>query len=118
MPRKYDKFKILYRDGGTCWDYRPRHLIIHRLFIADYTVGITVSLYTEYRSPDVLARGGPLMSSRLEGWLLTGWLPSSPAGSLTDSLFAGWLADWLVAGWLDDSLSRSLARLYSPKFLS
>jgi hypothetical protein len=61
---------ILYRDGGTCWvtDHATQYFT---LFIADYTVGNTISLYTEYRSPDVLARGGSLMSSRLEGWLLT-----------------------------------------------
>jgi hypothetical protein len=51
--------------------YRTHHSVCDTLLLPTPRVGITISLYTEYRPPDVLSWGGLLMSSRLEGWLLT-----------------------------------------------
>jgi hypothetical protein len=44
---------------------------LHSFYLRLHESLLQSFLYTEYRPPDVLSRGGLLMSSRLEGWLLT-----------------------------------------------
>jgi hypothetical protein len=33
----HEDYKVLYRIGGTCWDYRLSHSIIHTPLFADFT---------------------------------------------------------------------------------
>jgi hypothetical protein len=69
---KYNK--ILYRGGGTCYVYRTHHSVCDTVLFTTPRVVITIFLYNQFWPPDVLSRGGPLMSSPSEGWQLTGWL--------------------------------------------
>jgi hypothetical protein len=72
MPAQvYMNINIVYRVGGTCWVYRLHHSIVHSLLLPTPLVGITIIPYTRFWPPDVLCRGGLLMSSLLEGWQLT-----------------------------------------------
>jgi hypothetical protein len=40
--RNESEINILYRVGGTCWDNKPSHLIVHT-FYSPTTVGVTIA---------------------------------------------------------------------------
>jgi hypothetical protein len=44
-------FLILYRDGGTCWDNRPSHLIVHTFYSPTTQVIITIALLHSVQTP-------------------------------------------------------------------
>jgi hypothetical protein len=91
---------------------RTYHSIGYTVLFATLLVVITISLYTEYRPPDVLSRGGLLMYSRLEGWLLTNCLVTCP-------LFAsGSVTNLTQSGCRDPSLNRYMRTEYSTPWLT
>jgi hypothetical protein len=112
---------ILYCVGGTCRVYRLHHSICYTLLLSTPLVGVTIIPHSRFWPPDVLCRGGLLMSSHLERWPLTNffWL-TILFDSLVDfdwlfSLNAVYLR--LSAGWTILQMRLSWKYLHSNDFI-